>query len=79
MLGHFGLKDSKRIYQISLERDWSRVSLENSRLFTNHNKRRIGGGWTLKRYNIRDYLSLVLDTFWWIGLFELSIGYLLVD
>ena len=67
MWGHLGLKDLPRIKEISVERDWSWVRLDNPRLFTNHNERRIGGGWTLKRYNIKDYLSLVLDTFWWIS------------
>ena len=67
MWNHIGLKDIERISEISLERDWSWVSLDNPRLFVNHDKRHIGGGWTLKRYNIKDYLSLVLDTFWWIS------------
>ena len=67
---HLGLKveDFKRISEIADNRDWSWVSLDNPRLFVNHNKRRIGGGWTLKRYSIKIYLSLILDTFWWISL-----------
>ena len=65
---HIELKpeDFKRVSEISRERDWSWVSLDNPRLFVNHDERRIGGGWTLERYSIKDYLGLVLGTFWWI-------------
>ena len=67
---HLSLKpeDFKRVSEIADNRDWSWVSLDNPRLFVNHDKRRIGGGWTLKRYSIKSYLSLILDTFWWISL-----------
>ena len=44
MWGHLGLKDLPRISEISVERDWSWVSLDNPRLFVNHDKRQIGGG-----------------------------------
>ena len=68
MWGHLGLKDFKRISEIADKSDWSWVSLDNPRLFVNHDERRLGGGWTLKRYSIKIYLSLILDTFWWISL-----------
>ena len=62
------VEDFKRISEIADNQDWSWVSQEYPRLFVNHNKRRLGGGWTLKRYDIKSYLSLILDTFWWISL-----------
>ena len=67
---HLSLKpeDFKRVSEIADNRDWSWVSLDNPRLFVNHDKRCLGGGWTLKRYDIKSYLSLILDTFWWISL-----------
>ena len=70
MWGHLTLKpeDYKRVSEISLERDWSWVTLDNPRLFVNHEERRTGGGWTLKRWRASSYLSLMLDTFWWISL-----------
>ena len=70
MWGHlcFKVEDFKRVSEIADNRDWSWVSLDNPRLFVNHDERRIGGGWTLKRYSIKSYLSLILDTFWWISL-----------
>ena len=69
MWGHLGLKveDFKRISEIADNRDWSWVSLDNPRLFVNHDERRIGGGWTLERCSIKDYLGLVLGIFWWIS------------
>ena len=70
MWGHLCLKveDFKRVSEIADNRDWSWVSLDNPRLFVNHDKRRIGGGWTLQRWSIKSYLNLIRDTFWWISL-----------
>ena len=67
---HIELKpeDLKRVEEISRERDWSWVTLDNPRLFVNHDKRRIGGGWTRQIWSAKHYLSLILDTFWWISL-----------
>ena len=67
---HIELKpeDLKRVEEISRERDWSWVTLDNPRLFVNHDVRLIGGGWTLQRWRASAYLSLIKDTFWWISL-----------
>ena len=67
---HIELKpeDLKRVEEISRERDWSWVTLDNPRLFVNHDVRLISGGWTLQRWRASSYLSLIKDTFWWISL-----------
>ena len=67
---HIGLKpeDQRRINQISLERDWSWISIDNPRLFGNHDVRLTGSGWNLTRWAIKNYLSLISTTFLWISL-----------
>ena len=67
---HIGLKpeDQRRVSQISLERDWSWVSIDNPRLFGNHDVRLTGSGWALTRWGIKNYLSLISATFLWISL-----------
>ena len=51
-----------------MERDWSWVTLENKRLLSHHKVRRVGGGYTVKEYNIREYLVILRDTFFWISI-----------
>ena len=68
--GHIGIgaEDLNRICEIELNKDWSWVSLDNPRLLVNHDARRIGSGWSIQVYNIKEYLNLVLDIFLWISL-----------
>ena len=60
MWGHLTLKpeDYKRVSEISLERDWSWVSIDNPRLFGNHDVRLTGGGWALTRWGCQSVVNI---------------------